>query len=273
MEQLSLSFFEDTNLAAKPSSDTKIESNTHEESDSKRALVLMDALQTRLQTSLRLVITDNKRLMISAVRKKNRLEIRLHHMFLHADETIINALSRYIAKRDRRSGALLDNYIRDHQDHIDTRRRRRSYLDTHHQVHHLGRIMKSLETHFSESMKGLTIGWGRYSTRKRQHTIQLGSYSREEFIIRIHPVLDHSWVPEYYVASVVFHEMLHHVVPPRRIGRVFRHHTEDFLRRERAFEHFSRSREWEKRNLSRLLRAASKKRSSATKGKSATRAS
>ena len=37
----------------------------------------------------------------------------------------------------------------------------------------------------------------------------MGSYSVEDRLIRIHPTLDRPDVPRYYVAWIVYHEMLH----------------------------------------------------------------
>ncbi|MEA2700095.1 MAG: hypothetical protein QOI66_4366, partial [Myxococcales bacterium] len=74
-------------------------------------------------------------------------------------------------------------------------------------------------------------------------------------IIRIHPVLDQESVPDYFVAWIVFHEMLHgkHEVL-RKDGRR-RFHTKEFLAEERTFADYDRACAWEKANLDRLLRS------------------
>ena len=65
--------------------------------------------------------------------------------------------------------------------------------------------------------------------------------------------LDRWEVPEYYVAAVVFHEMLHQVVPAlERNGRRVVHGAE-FRRRERAYPDHARARAWEEENLDLLL--------------------
>jgi hypothetical protein len=74
-------------------------------------------------------------------------------------------------------------------------------------------------------------------------------------LIRIHPALDQSWVPRYFVEYIVYHEMLHHVIPmPERNGRR-QLHTPEFRARERAFAHFERALAWERRHVHRLLRS------------------
>jgi hypothetical protein len=91
--------------------------------------------------------------------------------------------------------------------------------------------------------------------RTRTASLQLGSYSYEDRLIRIHRVLDRPGVPRYVVESVVYHELLHADLPPvtRRGRRYF--HTPEFRRRERQFRHFERADRWVRENLQQLLKA------------------
>jgi predicted metallopeptidase len=52
---------------------------------------------------------------------------------------------------------------------------------------------------------------------------------------------------------VVFHEMLHQVVPVREVGGRRVVHGAEFRRRERAWRGYARARAWEARHLSLLL--------------------
>jgi hypothetical protein len=73
--------------------------------------------------------------------------------------------------------------------------------------------------------------------------------------VRIHPALDRRWVPRYFLAYVMFHEMLHHAMPVTRgPGRRLLHPPE-FREREREFRHHERALAWERAHLHRLLRA------------------
>ena len=72
-------------------------------------------------------------------------------------------------------------------------------------------------------------------------------------IIRIHPTLDRQEVPEFYVAAVVFHEMLHQMVPAVEVNGRRVVHGREFRRRERAYPDHARAKAWEERNLSLLL--------------------
>src|ERR1019366_8988446 len=123
------------------------------------------------------------------------------------------------------------------------------------------------ERYFSGSINAV-ITWGKRPTRQAlpgepRKTIKLGSYSGVDRLIRVHPGLDQKWVPRYFVAYIVYHEMLHHVIPGSRgLGRVNLHPPE-FKERERQFRHFERAMQWEKRHVARLLRGRRSRRRSA----------
>ena len=100
------------------------------------------------------------------------------------------------------------------------------------------------------------VSWGRASpARKPRATIKLGSYSAVERLIRIHPNLDRSWVPRYFVQFIIYHEMLHHVIPASQGGGRRMLHPPIFTHRERLFRDYERALAWEKAHIGRLLRS------------------
>jgi len=120
------------------------------------------------------------------------------------------------------------------------------------------------QRHFEGRLK-VRITWGKAAgenahpasncRRTRTASLQLGSYSYEDRLIRIHRVLDRPTVPRYVVESVVYNELLHADLPPvTRNGRRY-FHTPEFRRRERQFRHFERADCWVRENLQQLLRA------------------
>ena len=109
--------------------------------------------------------------------------------------------------------------------------------------------------YFRHRLRGYIIAWGRRRRERPKSCIVFGSIQEEDRMIRIHPLLDRQFVPQWYLEYVVFHEMLHAFVPDRydRAGRRIVHHA-GFLERERRFRHYRRSIEWERDNLGRFLR-------------------
>jgi hypothetical protein len=75
----------------------------------------------------------------------------------------------------------------------------------------------------------------------------------EDALIRIHPTLDRREVPEYFLAWIVYHEMLHqkHSIPVIAGRRRF--HTREFLAEERLFDDYERAQAWQQQNLRWLL--------------------
>ena len=91
--------------------------------------------------------------------------------------------------------------------------------------------------------------------RPRRSSLQLGSYSYEDNLIRIHRLLDQPRVPRYVVEAVVYHELLHAAIPPVMCNGRRYVHTPEFRRRERLFRGLARAEAWVERNLLELLRA------------------
>lgn len=215
-----------------------------------------------------LSITDNRHAMISQTRYGGVLFVRLHHMFLGAREAVIDALVRYVLFGDKEASLALGDFIESNGHTLARRSARAIPLYTAGKHHDLLRILDDVQQRYFPNTARALITWGPRTkpratatsatkTPKRK-TIKLGSYSFHERIIRIHPALDRSWVPRYFVAFVVYHELLHHFSPSTRPrGRSARRalHPPEFLAKERAFRHYDRAVEWQGRNLSRLLRA------------------
>ena len=63
-----------------------------------------------------------------------------------------------------------------------------------------------------------------------------GTIQEEDRVIRINPALDQPFVPLWFLRYVLYHEMLHSVVPDQKLSANRRRvHTDEFNRREREF--------------------------------------
>ena len=109
--------------------------------------------------------------------------------------------------------------------------------------------------YFENQLQGYTIQWGRKRKLRPKTYIVFGTIQEEDRVIRIHPLLDQAFVPRWFLEYVVYHEMLHAVVPDRydANGRRIVHH-EEFNEKERRFHWFKRAKAWEEENLARFLR-------------------
>ena len=109
--------------------------------------------------------------------------------------------------------------------------------------------------YFRNRLRDYTITWGRKRKERPREYFVFGSIQEEDRIIRIHPLLDARFVPRWFLEYVIYHEMLHSVMPDeydrKRRRRIV--HTEKFLERERRYPAYRRARKWEEENLARFL--------------------
>ncbi len=201
-------------------------------------------------------ITDNRHAIISHSRHRGIVRARLHHMFLDAPPRVVDALVRYVADGDRKASELISHYIEANVQRL-ARRSRRLRLVTRGKHHDLYGLFEDLNDRYFDNDVNALVTWGLRTTRPgtKRATIKLGSYNYQDRLIRIHPVLDRRWVPRYFVAYVLFHEMLHHVMPATRGSGRRKLHPPEFREREATFRHHERALAWERSHLAQLLRA------------------
>jgi hypothetical protein len=216
---------------------------------------LADDVSARLGQPVRLVVHDNRHTMVSFRRERSGVKLRVHHLFLGSPPEVVAALADF-ARPGRRGDRVepsrcIDAWVRAHRERIAPPRTGR--LDPRGRVHDLQAILDRLNAeHFGGTVE-VRIGWGRSGALPGRTSIRAGVYLHTARAIRIHPALDREDVPEFYVASVVFHEMLHQVVPPAERGGRRSIHGREFRRRERAYADHARAAAWERENVHRLL--------------------
>ena len=211
-----------------------------------------------LGVPLSLTITDNRRTMLSIQRRGSVRRVRLHHMFVDATPEIIEAVGRYLSRGDRFASKLIDRYIAENQDRIKTPAQLPApRLEPRGVVYDLVEIQSLLSEQYFGGLIELAITWGRHGTsqrkRRSRRTIRMGTYFIDEQLIRIHPALDQMFVPRYFVEWVVYHEMLHHVVPMPLVKGRRVYHSPEFRSRERQYSDYERARAWEERHLRKLI--------------------
>ena len=218
---------------------------------------LADEVAARFGHPVRLVVHDNRHTMVSFRREGGRVQLRVHHLFLGCTPEVVDALADFArpGRRDGRRSATrrIDDWVRSHKDRIAPPRTHR--LDGRGRVHDLQAILDRLNADHFDGAVEARIGWGKSGALPGRRSIRTGVYLHAARAIRIHPALDREEVPEFYVAAVVFHEMLHQVVPPSERGGRRTIHGREFRRRERAYPDHARAEAWEKANVHLLLAA------------------
>jgi hypothetical protein len=222
-----------------------------------------DSLERRIRAHLtrgrvQVTLTDNRYTMISVRRiaREKRYEIRLHHMFVDADSVIVRALAKYVADNDSDASRILGDFIDANSEHVRGRSRRApaQLIFTAGEIYDLRTIFDELNARYFDNRIEAAITWGaRCGTPRRRNSIKMGSYSVEDRLIRIHRSLDRAFVPRYFVAWIVFHEMLHQVHDIRVKNGRREFHSKEFLADEAGFELYDQAKIWERSHLDALL--------------------
>ncbi len=183
----------------------------------------------------------------------------LHKSFADADPLVWEDLAKWLrsGRRARKACHRLDAWLDRIRADPGSSPPEPGHPGDHHKLPELK--AKVIAAHLEGEFEGRQTPVVTWATRKRstaRRGLRLGSYDSSRDLVRIHPVLDQEAVPEWVVAFVVYHELLHALVPSERVGRKLIHHGAKFRGREQAHPDFERATEWEKRHLQRLIRSA-----------------
>ena len=199
-----------------------------------------------------ITVTDNTRSMISFRRRDQAYHVRLHHIFLGADEGILKAIAEYISGKSRRSLRYNKGFYQraQSQNQAEGPAAARKARITHQ-----GRYFNLLDS-FTGLMNryfgggiDCSITWGKRIKHSAAGQSGSGAIRHSSDIIRINPVLDREFVPQYVLDSITYHEMLHRFLGIKYVeGRRLSHYPE-FKEMERRFIHQDRAKIWIKKNL------------------------
>ncbi len=215
-------------------------------------------LMRLLDIPLTVTLTDNTRSMVSVRKGSPAYVIRLHHMFLDADDSVLTFLAQYVSGRhSTRVTRALRAFIKAHEAKIGKSSRsvkpRRPKITVQGRCYHLQEAFDRLNREYFQNRIDCLITWGNRRRTSGRRTIRLGSYCRTRKIIRINPLLDRDSVPPYVVDHIIYHEMLHHWLGDRKKNGRWIFHDKIFKEMEKGFAHGARARLWLKRQLPRLL--------------------
>lgn len=104
------------------------------------------------------------------------------------------------------------------------------------------------------ALEAPTVGWGRWPGVPPRRSLRLGScLAGPPAVVRIHPVLDHREVPDWFVGFVLYHELLHLRFPPLTDGRRRVVHPRSFRMAERRHPRWAEAEAWERAHVGALL--------------------
>ena len=215
-------------------------------------------LSAQLTAPVTLIWTENRSSILAARgNAKTGYQVRLHRMFLQAPDGVWRALVAYLRNADATALRTLRAYIR--QRHpllagLQPPPQCPRPLQPQGRYFDLEAIYDELNQHYFIDRVQAHITWSRRPPQRKRRSIRFGSYQERDRLIRVHCLLDQAFVPHYVVENVVFHEMLHQLIPRQYLNGRWSVHPPEFRQQERRFLHYQQAEQWQRQHLGRLLR-------------------
>ncbi len=213
-------------------------------------LSLQRELESSSKKKLKVKINDNRSTMLSVKWEPDCTKVSLHRMFLEAPRNIMEELACYLRRESKIISPSVKAFIEynlqklDYSHQLDV-----STLKSQGNVYNLQRMYDNVNEEYFGSKLDLRITWFGKPFQRNRSLVTFGLYHDPLRLIKIHRLLDSLSVPDYVVAFVIYHEMLHHVCPAyidkKGMNRV---HSREFKALEQKFHHFDLAQMWIKEN-------------------------
>jgi len=117
-------------------------------------------------------------------------------------------------------------------------------------VYDIQSLFRRLNDRYFEGRIEAEVSWSARKPSAARRSILLGSYQAQKKKITLSKRLDRPDIPLFFVEYVLFHEMLHALFPAEK----HRMHSSKFRHYEKIFPDYERALQWEKENISLLMR-------------------
>ncbi len=117
----------------------------------------------------------------------------------------------------------------------------------------LEELLRNINREYFNNTIKTRIRWGREGSRTSYHTIKTDTNGERFHLITIAGIYNHRSVPRYALEAVIYHEMIHILIPPyKKNGRNIIHGPE-FRKKEREFPFYSKWIKWLKTDLQKII--------------------
>ena len=204
--------------------------------------------QKEVNKPVLLTLTDNSTSMISVREKQDDISVRLHRIFLKADNEVLDEVINFIKKK-RGNTPAIKQFIRQNQSFLKEGKPRKITINPNGKIYNLIDIFNLLNSAYFNNSLSVVITWGKRSSRYAVKKRTLGNYQKKTNTIRINPMLDSRKVPRYVIEFIVYHEMLHAVIDTVLKNGRRSIHSKEFKNRERKYRNYHKAIEWEKKKF------------------------
>jgi hypothetical protein len=213
-------------------------------------ILIQRDLENRSGMKLKLKINDNRSTMLSVKWEPDVTQVSLHRMFLQAPKNVMEALACYLRQKDESIAPSVRAFIEENLQVLDySHLIDRSKLYSQGNVYNLKKIYDELNEEYYGGKLNLSITWFGKPWQRPRSRVTFGLYHDSLRLIKINRLLDSPLYPDYLVAYVVFHEMVHHVCPAYIGENGYQQiHSKEFKAEEARYRHFALAERWIKDN-------------------------
>lgn len=116
----------------------------------------------------------------------------------------------------------------------------------------LKEVFDTLNRRWFDSALSSLLRWGAVASKTSYEITRKDDNGNPWHCITIAGTYNHPDVPRFAIEAIMFHEMLHIHIPPRKVHGRNSIHGPDFREKERAFPHYRKWVTWERRHFHRL---------------------
>lgn len=210
-------------------------------------------IESAANKKVSLKINDNRSTMLSIKWEAECTKVSMHRMFLEAPQNIMTALACHIVEENSDPSPTVRAYIEEKLRSFDySHELSKKKLITQGRFYNLDELYRGINEEYFDNRIDLAITWYGQVNRRKRNKVTFGLYQDPLKLIKIHRILDkpHHFInrpyfPEFFVRFVIYHEMLHHVVPSYydEEGK-HRIHSKEFRKREAEFREFDLAQGW-----------------------------
>ncbi|HOV15250.1 MAG TPA: hypothetical protein PK771_13255 [Spirochaetota bacterium] len=216
-------------------------------------------LQGFIPFQCKIAVKANTRTVISIKKGLFCSTVIINSIFLHATNDIINEVIYFIKNFDKsdvrliNSKKIIKNFYEQNSHLIDhNRSKRRINLNHNYKFKDINllfneSIYKLKTVYYNIDYSSLKISWGRMTLR-RTRSIRFGSYNKDRCLIRIHPILDRKDIPDYFIKSIIYHEIGHFIYNILYPNSKTHHNNLFYSLLKQIDENYFKSEKWENEN-------------------------
>jgi hypothetical protein len=191
-------------------------------------------------------LNNNRNTFINVLESSAHLiRVSLHQMFLKAPENVMQAVAKFI--RGKIALPLpVRSYIQENLHTLDTTQHLgRIKLETVGRTYDLQKIYREVNAQYFNNTLDLHITWYGDPVKRPRSQMTFGLFDPVLKLIKIHRLLDSETVPNFFIAFVIYHEMLHAIHPPYVDEKnTLRIHNLEFKTQEKCFQQHTEAMTW-----------------------------